>query len=183
MKIACLGWGSLIWQPKELPVAETDWFADGPEIPVEFARHSGEERITLVVMETGPASPVRWCLLPFGSVGEASSVLRAREKTKLEWIGRWPDEHGAHYLHAATIEAWARAKDIDGVVWTAIPPKWGDENGKAPTLAEAVAHLTRLSPEAAKPAIEYILRAPAQIETPHRDALMVVARELRDRAG
>ena len=34
--IAVVGWGSLIWDPRQLPV-RSSWQPDGPELPVEFA--------------------------------------------------------------------------------------------------------------------------------------------------
>ena len=177
MTIACLGWGSLIWQPKTLPVNEADWFADGPKLPLEFARHSGEDRITLVVMQDGPAVPVCWCKLPYDTLAEAVIALTKRENTKPEWIGRWPDSSEETYLHCKIIESWAVEKGLSGVVWAALPPRWDEQNGSIPSLEDALAHLRSLGSQEVKPAIEYILRAPAQIKTPYRAPLEDAVRD------
>jgi len=181
MVIACLGWGSLIWDPQTLPVREEDWLRDGPVLPVEFSRHSGEDRITLVIRVDGPAVPVLWWPTSYTSLDEAAEQLRIREgKTRHAWIGRWPCEDNATYLHRHTIAAWATAKGLDGVVWTAIPPKWNGTDEVVPTLDEILGHLHALGPVRGAKAYEYIRRAPDQIETPLRARLEEAVRGPHD---
>jgi hypothetical protein len=43
MKIAILGWGSLVWDPRELNVAD-EFNVVGPTLPIEFCRISGNQR-------------------------------------------------------------------------------------------------------------------------------------------
>ena len=54
MKIAILGWGSLVSEPRGLPIAG-DWQTDGPTVWIEFSRisKSGERAgcLTLVMDE------------------------------------------------------------------------------------------------------------------------------------
>jgi hypothetical protein len=84
MRIACLGWGSLIWDPGSLPLRRNKprWFTDGPELPIEFARKSSGGRITLVIVPRGKAKaqPVLWAHLTCLSVAQAHEALARRER-------------------------------------------------------------------------------------------------------
>ncbi len=75
MIIACLGWGSLIWDTRTLPVRR-QWFMDGPFAPVEFTRQSSDGRITLVIDRN--AHPVRllWAQMATTDLAHARESLR-----------------------------------------------------------------------------------------------------------
>ena len=75
--IACLGWGSLIWDPKGLPV-DGGWYTDGPQLPVEFTRVSRDGRLTLVITEGAPPVAVLWSCLSVSSLDDAIQALAER---------------------------------------------------------------------------------------------------------
>jgi hypothetical protein len=100
MLIACLGWGSLVWDPRELPI-HGRWFEDGPLLPIEFARQSQDGRLTLVLVP-GYEAKVRslWTLFSVGTVDDAREALRRRErvleKNKSQHIHAWSKADPAH---------------------------------------------------------------------------------------
>ena len=60
MKIAVLGWGSLIWNKGKLRLT-TNWTDGGPVLPIEFSRISDDGRLTLVIDERhGVDVPTRY---------------------------------------------------------------------------------------------------------------------------
>jgi hypothetical protein len=63
MQIAIVGWGSLIWCPGSLQI-KSGWHRDGPPLPVEFARISGDGRLTLVIHPGSKEQQTLW-LRPF----------------------------------------------------------------------------------------------------------------------
>jgi hypothetical protein len=133
---------------------------------------SGGGRVTLVIIPDGLRVPVLWTLLDVPSLGNGAEALRKREKTNSARIGRWPPN--TDNLIAANISSWARDKGLDGVVWTALPSKWADEDNRVPTEDEVVAYLSALSGDAAIEPFKYIRNAPPQIQTPYRPAPMKV---------
>lgn len=166
MLIACLGWGSLIWEPGALPI-HGDWLPDGPWLPIEFGRQSKDQRLTLVIVPEYSAS-VRslWTCFSLRDLGQAREALRAREDTVPRHISAW--QAGATEDAAPPgIEAWARKRSLDAVVWTGLPPRL-DGVERLPSADEAVAHLRRLPDEQKRRAENYVRMAPLQIDTPYR---------------
>ena len=165
--IACLGWGSLIWDRQGLPIRRY-WFDDGPLIPLEFARQSKGGRITLVISPA--ARPVRslWALMDSDSLEDAKEHLQEREGTENpDYIGNWSRGQLSPVLIPGLSE-WALARNIDSVVWTALPPKFKDDNNRQPSVEEVIGHLRALPESERNEAEKYIRWAPPQIDTAYR---------------
>lgn len=162
--IACLGWGSLIWDPRELPI-QRHWFEDGPFIHVEFARKSQDGRITLVLEPN--AIPVRslWAVMDTADIATAREALRKREKCNLNDIGIWTTGESSPNL-VLGLPDWANARGIDGVVWTALPPKFGEQT--TPTEDDVINYLSRLAGAVRDTAERYVRYTPKQIDTAYR---------------
>lgn len=167
--IVCLGWGSLIWDQKNLPV-KGQWHEDGASLPVEFVRQSINGRLTLVIDQSSQLMPVLWAELNVESLSEAAEALRIREGTACQNIGRWPDSEGFDF--GKDVAAWSKGKGVDGVVWTALGPQFSGERGRRPSENESIDYLRGLSGEARALAQEYVQKAPRQIDTAYRRAIM-----------
>ena len=155
--IACLGWGSLIWDPRELPIQQP-WFKNGPEVRVEFVRqskcridnHNDCKRgpLTLVLYNKAAEQlPSLWVPMTLDNPGKAVSALAEREgRTPEENIGQW--SRGAPDPEAIPgLGTWATGRDIEieHVIWTALGPKFCDLP-VAPTCRGTPATTSRLSP-------------------------------------
>ncbi len=169
MTIACLGWGSLIWDPRALPI-QRRWFDDGPLVPVEFTRQSSDGRITLVI-EPG-AAPVRvlWAVMLSTELQAAREALRDREGiTGNSWvsrIGSWTREESVPKLMPG-LSNWAEAHGIDAVVWTALGSRFNGQE-TSPTADQVVEYLRTLTGPTRDNAEHYIRCAPRQIDTDYR---------------
>ena len=167
--VACLGWGSLVWDPRELPI-QREWFLDGPLIRVEFTRQSRDGRITLVLDDS--ALPVRslWALMAVTDLASARAALREREgvleKNERRHIGGWSLGE-ANPPCVAELDAWAHAHGVQHVVWTALPPKF-NEVEQRPTEEQVLSYLADLVGARRDNAERYIRRTPRQVDTAYR---------------
>jgi hypothetical protein len=170
MKIACLGWGSLVWRPENLHVRST-WFMDGPLLPVEFARQSSDNRITLVLVPGLPVVRSLWAIMSLDDLEAAKKDLAAREGIRDEnirySIGVWDTKTSPQNEIETEINRWAGTMGLDAVVWTSLKPRFANQE-RTPSADEVVDYLRKLSHEEQANATEYIRKAPRQIDTDYR---------------
>jgi hypothetical protein len=169
MKIACLGWGSLIWDPRSLPIRR-EWFKDGPFAPVEFTRQSCDGRITLVIDSS--ASPLRllWSQMLSPNLQSAKEALCDREgltgKDRLSQIGSW-QRGNAVPADIPDLPTWAETNGLDAVIWTALGPKFG-RSDRSPSVDGVIKYLQGLQGTKRENAKRYIECTPRQIDTEYR---------------
>lgn len=167
MKIACIGWGSLIWNPGNLKTIG-EWQNDGPYLPVEFARESQNGRITLVLDEKFEPQKTFWILMTQNSISDARTSLREREGTF--------DQHIHHITHLTEpknhiqreIIKWLSEKELDCAIWTGLPPKFNGVDHEVPTLTDLFKYFESLPNSKLELAREYIIKTPKQINTNYR---------------
>jgi len=177
MKTAILGWGSLLWDPRpEFDLFHGTWFADGPELKLEFSGVSKTRSgaLTLVIDEQfGAPCITQYALSTRKTANETIADLAVRENTDSDWIGHYflaNGETGKPKLHA-TIKDWAHQKGFDAIVWTGHPNRFKENTGTVFSVETALQYLQSLPPEGQQKAVEYIARSPALIDTPLSRAL------------
>lgn len=168
VKIACIAWGSLLWEPGPLKLA-SGWRPDGPLLPLEFVRDSDDsDELALVLHEPAPPMPTWWALLDTTDLDAAREMLRQREKIRPEypqWVGSIPNPHGPVDMR---VSAWMADRGIDAAVWTALPAKFAKVSERAPSPHEAVAYLAGLQGEVRAHAEQYVRKIPKEIDTLYR---------------
>lgn len=174
MKIACLAWGSLVWKPDQLPVC-SPWHVDGPEFPVELCRVGDGGELATAICMNAPVSPALWALLDSHALEEACDALREREqipRSRQDGIGSFIRSQ----RDTGIIARWAHDRQLDAVIWTALPPRFGGIEARLPSACDVVGYLQGLTGDVRTHAREYIENLPQQICTPYR-------RVIRDSLG
>lgn len=169
MKIACLGWGSLIWKPEALPLA-SEWFKDGPALPIEFSRVGDGGELATAVCMNAPLTHVFWAMLNADTLHHAVSALREREQIPVSRS----DGVGVMVFNstsAGPLAEWATEKQLDAVIWTALPPRIDSLEGRVPCVKEVLDYLATLEGEKRQHAQDYLRRVPTEFETPYRQAI------------
>lgn len=185
MKIAVIAWGSLVWETRDLRAA-SEFAANGPLLPIEFCRVSGDGRLTLVVDETfGAVCTTHSAPSGLQDLDAAIENLRIREKTNARSVGFVEVASGRqsnvalerHSDAVATIAAWTQASGYDAAIWTALASNFDepDKGGEPFSVTAALRYLNTLeerSPDTFASALAYIRSAPSQVETPVREEVL-----------
>jgi len=180
VKIVCIAWGSLLWEPGPLKLA-SGWQPGGPALPLEFVRDSDDSaELALVLHAPAPPAPTRWARLDTDDLDEARAMLREREKIRPEypqWVGSLPDPVPPGLpaptppAIVACIADWMKTRDVDAAVWTALPAKFSDVSERAPSPHEAIALLAALRGDERAKAEAYVRRIPRDIRTLYRGVI------------
>lgn len=173
MKIVVLGWGSLIWNPRDLRKVG-EWQTDGPLLPIEFARISRDGQLTLVLFPKGKKVRVLWACMTTNNLKEAIDNLSDVEGTEIERIGFVSLVSGKCRCNvvpdvATDIKQWATKNGVDAVIWTDLPSNFKDKTCKPLTSDNVILYLRNLQGREIKSkAEEYIRKTPAQVRTEFR---------------
>jgi hypothetical protein len=182
MKIAIIAWGSLIWDPRELRIANK-FSPNGPKLPLEFARISKDGRLTLAITKKyGTYCKTYSATSAFTDLGDAVGNLYLRETGKhlsvpFDKNNRNNPEAVSWYVRGKKIpneaqyrimKDWLKQRnmsDYDAVIWTSLSMKFYEKSKMIFTPKNAVRYLMRLTPEARSRALEYIDNAPPEMRT------------------
>ncbi len=173
--IVILGWGSLVWEPRDLP-HYVPWRSGGPTLQLEFSRISSDGRLTLVVdSAAGAMCSTLYAASPRTNLLEAVEDLRRREGTIARGIG-WFDQGGDssrnRYAQQVDVDQTMRdfcaTRNVSAVVWTALAANFEEQLGQPFSVDSAMTYLRGLPTIVRQRALEYIRKAPPEIETPLR---------------
>ncbi len=177
LAIGCIGWGSLLWDPRDLPM-EGGFQSGGPRLPIEFSRVAMDGRVTLVIDPAAEPIETYWTRLAADKIESAVEGLGRREKIAPARFGEWVGvevaaDPGASRGDALAgtrraIRSWLATAPLDAVVWTALPSRRPDGVFAQPGVQDLMLHLRGLEGESLERAEEYIRRAPPAVDTVRR---------------
>jgi hypothetical protein len=176
MKIAILGWGSLIPSPRDLSIAG-DWREGGPVLRIEFSRISSDGRLTLVIdLLNGSAVNTLYATSTYDQLQDAICNLMAREGTGRENIGIASKQISEtnvvnHPQILPTVQAWLTASSFDAVIWTDLKSNYREKRHADFSTDDAHDYLENLPSLCKENARKYIKQAPPQTKTALRQYL------------
>lgn len=184
MKIAVLGWGSLIWDQRNLQIDDNRWHPKGPLLPIEFGRVSGGSRLTLIIKPGWQEVITLYAISAFDNLAEAIENLRDREGTSKDRIGFYNFLNGENHLRPANqgivpaLISWGKDSDIDSVIWTDLPPNFTDKTDLAFNLDGITTFFRDLNETELSSARIYVENTPPQVDTRFRSGIQLIIEQV-----
>ena len=180
MRISVLAWGSIVWDRQQLGIL-ADFEPNGPCLPLEFCRISRNGRLTLVVDEAFGAPCVTYSATSaFDNLDVAIENLSNREcMPNFKGVGFTIPDCGRQSASAIerhpqvtkNITEWAKANGFDAAIWTALGSNFPEKTGEPFSVEVAIRYLERN--DILDVALNYIRRAPVEVQTPVREAINI----------
>lgn len=175
MKVAVLGWGSLIPKPQGLPLSGS-WEPNGPVLKIEFSRISSDGRLTLVIDTEGSDVRTYYAKSARTELDDAICDLMIREGTSKKNIGTCSKDRVHNFAPnhkdvLPALQTWLDETNFDAVIWTDLASNYHKKRGVAFTESDAHVYLNSLSSVCRENAREYIIQAPPQTRTSFRKFL------------
>lgn len=176
MKIAVLGWGSLVWDSGDLRIKDGKWYRGGPSLPIELSRRSsGRGHLTYVIDERHTRRvPTRYAISRHTDLEDAICDLACREGCKATKIGYVTNaDKTGHRARPGVpwqdIQRWTESQKLDAVIWTDLeyefPGSW--------TVANAIKYWkTDIPAQNLAEAAKYASSAPPEVDTDLRRQLI-----------
>ena len=177
LRIAILGWGSLIWDTRPaFDDYHKDWQLDGPTLPLEFSRisESRKDALTLVIDTLdGSNCQVAYAVSTRRCPEDSIADLRCREGTIIKRIGFYfaDDSKRCQPDVPKAIKSWAHNNNFDVVVWTGLLSNFKDITNDDFSVERAITYIQNLPTEGKAMAATYVWNAPCFIQTRLRKAL------------
>ena len=162
--------------------AAREFAPNGPLLPIEFCRVSGDGRLTLVIDETFGAVCTTYSAPSADEPRRGDREPRIREGTRRAGVGfvelasgRQSDVAMQRHPHAvATIAAWAQANGYDAAIWTRSASNFASPTraaSRSPSPRRSAISKSWKREDAATfaSALAYIRNAPPEVQTPVRE--------------
>lgn len=174
MKIALLGWGSLTWKDKEYPFIPLEsWNTDGPLLPIEFSRISQKsEIVTLVINQNAKPVNVLWCIVGSDLDVEILKLIEREGVSSSKSISHVTANDCTDNSIKRIVQDWIKLKELDAAIWTGLGSRNSAGDYIIPGAEEIIEYLSTLSCDKVDEAKVYILKAPTQIDTEYRKAIV-----------
>lgn len=177
MKIAIIGYGSLIWDIECLaPHVRGDWhLGGGPALPVEFSRISPKRKQALVLVVDEMLEhkcPTNVIESSRNQLDLAIADLAARERCGTEMIRSCLRSQPVESKAGEAVSGWLEACGFDAAIWTGLAANFERETGAPFSHSVGLDYLQTLRGEALSEAWRYITFAPDQTDTPFRRFLL-----------